>query len=630
MKTVKRVNKSLANAFVIGILVLASLVVMTNVFVITPGDMCDSPAVSQLPTAEGTARVDCGEASVGTREANEDDDDFVDLYRISGDPQILIDGAAPGVNDIYVGEPNVQLDIPVRSIKPENADDNDGDDILYNVTVSIDSTATTCWDSSLYTWVPTTNCIVWDAYSVSPQYKEDGANCGNCLLIDGMPGNSKYIPWFYNDYGTPDFLDRDNDQRADNNEFYQIYDDYKMYEGFQFDVAGDATPGIYNISVEITYKYQTFQNVSTQRLSGGGGVWYDPDTEGPSGTGDLGIFDYYFWEPYFTAGGSVDFNVPGNIDFRKRSTYFETNAAPAGAYWEAIPDLGYNNDNPNNYNTQGGTWDYQSNYDGDGDTTWNDGATGNLGTVVSNWNTRGINDYASGAGQSYIDRTCDQYPYNVADGNGTWHYSGYEGDTVWSTLKTEIEYIEIRVEHGIDLSEPYSDNCQLCPDPSHPYYLKAGDEFKKMYLTINNQDMSHHMTDVYVNITLDDMTHFSLKHNWAWKDQISSSGNDNFYYRMDAITGAPVNRYTGMMTCTFTRENVRITEELPIEYILYYTPDLTNYDGTPITPDELTKVIHTGQADTNVDFSITNCGNTVLENGILTMDFSDFKHSGDE
>jgi hypothetical protein len=555
-------------------------------------------------------------------------EDPAELYRDwNNNPQILIDGAAPGVNDIYIGEPNVRLDIPIRSLKPENANDNDGDDILYNVTVSVVDTATTCWDSESCSWVDASDYILWDTDTVSPTFKEDSSNGGNALLIDGV--GSKYIPWFYNNYNYYGYLDADNDQRADNDEFYRIWDDYKMYDGYQFDVAGDAPPGVYNISVEVTYIYQTYQNVSTQRLSGGGGGWYDPDNGGPWGTGDLGVFDYYFWEPYEVNGGTLDFNVPNNFRFRKRGDYIENNVAPSGAHWEAIPDLGYDNDNPNNYNQQGGNWDYHSNFDNDGDTSWDDGGLFTLNTVVSNWNLWDYNEYAV-PGQSYIYRTVDQYPYNLDDGNGTWRYSGYEGDTVWTEVKTEIEYVEIHVEHGVYFNEPNGDGCELVPDPTNPYYLKAGDQFKKMYLRVNNRDAFHPMTDVYVNITLDDQTHFSLKHDWAWKNWVNAGSFDIFYYRMDALNGTPVDRYSGTITLTYTREGVRVTEDLPLEYILYFTPSLINYYNPPGKDFEVNQIIHTGQDLTNVNLSVSNYGNTLLENGKLEMDFSDFKHSGDE
>jgi hypothetical protein len=402
-----------------------------------------------------------------------------------------------------------------------------------------------------------------------------------------------------------------------------------MFEDLRFDVAGDAPAGTYNVSIEVTYRYQTYQNVNTQRLSGGGNGWYDPDNAGPQGTGDLGIFQYYFWEPYEINGGTVNFNVPNNIGFRKRTNYFENDVEPTGAHWEAIPDLGYNNDNPNNYNSQGGAWDYHSNYDNDGDTSWDDGGALTLNTVVANWNNWNYNEY-SVAGQSYIYRTVDQFPYNLNDGNGTWQYSGYEGDTVWSEVKTEIEYVQFRVEHGIYFSQPNGDGCELVPDPTHPYYLKAGDEFKKMYVQINNRDNQHPITDVFVNITLDDQTHFNLKHDWAWKDYIHSGNSEHFYYRMDAVNGTNVDRYSGTVTLSYTREGVRVTEDLPLEYIVYFTPNLINLYARPDDKLEIAQTIHNGQDITPMDFTLTNYGNTLMENGVLTMDFSDFKHSGEE
>jgi hypothetical protein len=620
MKRAKQTKHSVVNALIIGMLVLVSLVAMTNVFVMNSTMMTGAP-LGLAPAGEDVAPVS------GSRGLNGDGDDYVDLYRFGGDPQILIDGFSPGVDDILIGEPDIYLDIPVESLKSEDADDNNGDDILYNVTVNVDETATTYYDTDTHSWEDASSYITWDTSSISPTFKENWANEGNALLIDGV--GSKYIPWFYNDYNAPGFLDDDNDQRADNDEFYQVRDDYKMYDGFVFDVSGDAPAGVYNITVEIEYRYQTFQNVSTQRLSGGFNNYYDPDTSGPWGTGDLGLFEYYFWEPYEMTGGTVDFNVPANIGFRKRFNYYENNVAPAGASWEAIPDMGYNNDNPNWYNTQGGGWDTHSNYDRDGTISWTDGGAATLGTVTNNWNTAGYNDY-SPSFQSYLNRICDQYPYDVYDGNGTWEYSGYEGDTVWSSVKTEVEYIEIVVENGWYMSQPWGDRCQLVPDPSSPYYLKAGDEFKKMYVTINNRDTGNQMTDVYVNISFDDAQYFSLKHDWAWKDVINAGGSSNFYYRMYALNDTPVNRYNGEVTITFTREGIRVTEVLPLEYILYYTPNLQNYYDFSSPYIQVSETINKGHPESTVDFSIINSGNTLLENGILTMDYSDFKSSGEE
>jgi hypothetical protein len=185
------------------------------------------------------------------------------------------------------------------------------------------------------------------------------------------------------------------------------------------------------------------------------------------------------------------------------------------------------------------------------------------------------------------------------------------------------------VDHGIYMGEPMADNCHLVPEDLQ-YYLKAGDEFKKMYIDVNNQDDANHMTDVYVNLTFDDPEYFSLKHDWAWKDMIPANQDANFYYRIDAVNATPVERYTGTVTLTYTREGVRITEELPMEFILYFTPNLQESFILQVPEPEKHKIIHTGQAETNVDFSVTNSGNTLLENGVLTMDFSNFKHSGDE
>ncbi len=627
MKLIVRNRMKTAKAFWICFLVLlAGLTMVTSIFVAVPDNTLNVPC---LEIASESVWMD-GQVYTprNVRSINQDGDNYIDLYRDgNGDPQILIDGASPGVNDIYIGEPNVYLDVPLTSLKTENWNDRDGDDILYNVTLKVVDTATTCWDTESCQWIDADDYITWDIDTISPDYKDDNGNTGNALLIDGA--GSKYIPWFYDDYNAPGFLDHDNDQRADSSEFERIWDDYKMYEGLRFDVSGDAPAGVYNVTLEITYRYQTFQNVSTQRLSGGGGGWYDPDNAGPQGTGDLGIFNYYFWEPYDINGGSVNFNIPDNIHFRKRANYAENNVEPTGAHWEAIPDLGYDSDNPNNYNSQGGAWDYHSNYDNDGQTSWDDGSAMTLNTVVGNWNSWGYNEYAV-AQQSYIYRTVDQYPYNLNDGNGTWQYSGYEGETIWTEVKTEIEFVQFRVEHGIYFSQPTGDGCELVPDPANPYYLKAGDQFKKMYLRINNRDNQHPMTDVFVNITLNDQKHFTLKHDYAWKDTVAQGSSEYFYYRIDALNGTPVDRYSGTVTLTYTREGVRVTEDLPIEYILYFTPNLLNLGAVPTEKLEISKSIHTGQDQTQIDFVLTNYGNTLMENGMITMDFSDFKHNGEE
>jgi hypothetical protein len=89
-------------------MVLAGLIAMTNVMVLESSTMPigglspvsqDSPFEVPVPASRGN---------------NSDGDNYVDLYRdVNGDPIFQIDNAAPGVNDVYIGEPNVELDIAI-------------------------------------------------------------------------------------------------------------------------------------------------------------------------------------------------------------------------------------------------------------------------------------------------------------------------------------------------------------------------------------------------------------------------------------------------------------------------------------------------------------------------------------
>ena len=250
MNAVNRISNRIVNALVIAMLVLVGITAIMSMPVIQTGEIDDLSNLTET-TGEETLTIDTPAA--GTRGINGDGNDYVEIHTDgNGVPQIQIDNALHGVNTIFIGEPNVRLDIPIRSLKVMNSNNTDGDDILYNVSLSIDESATTYYNSNTMSWIDASSYITWDTQTIAPNYLENGVNNGNCILRDGIPGDIKYIPWFYNDYGSPGHLDRNNNQRGNNDEYYAIYDDFKLFEGFRFDVDGNAPPGTYNLSVEVT------------------------------------------------------------------------------------------------------------------------------------------------------------------------------------------------------------------------------------------------------------------------------------------------------------------------------------------------------------------------------------------
>ena len=76
MNKVVSVRKSVANAFVVGILVLASLTILTNIFVTNTGNMGIVPITDALPTSEPSGTEAESMVVTGSRGINIDGDDY--------------------------------------------------------------------------------------------------------------------------------------------------------------------------------------------------------------------------------------------------------------------------------------------------------------------------------------------------------------------------------------------------------------------------------------------------------------------------------------------------------------------------------------------------------------------------
>ncbi|MGQ9582112.1 MAG: hypothetical protein ACUVV6_01185 [Thermoplasmatota archaeon] len=139
-------------------------------------------------------------SATGERGPNEEGNDWV-----------VVTGSSASTSPLRIGDQNVTLSVGVRNLRASNGNPSDGDERLYNTTLEVVGVR----DERGNLLTVSESPVSWDSI------RADNGGDGYTLGHTGEPGNTKTIT------------------------------------GFQLDVKGlGARPGVYNISILISYKFQ--------------------------------------------------------------------------------------------------------------------------------------------------------------------------------------------------------------------------------------------------------------------------------------------------------------------------------------------------------------------------------------
>ena len=381
---------------------------------------------------------------------------------------VVLNQATNEMPELFVGKLDYSFNLTLESVFEDDEDDRNGDNVLYDVVAkAMNGTAgyvqyfDPMADAEDFPGVdeygeyvdPPAKVLRWDNNIVD--MTDHGDRDHFSLWDNGDSGNA----WKYVINGSNEFLDQDNDFVVDSEgptqveEYWAIADGEKEFDGFQFDVDPNAAPGHYKVMFNVTYRYQTFQNVSIEGVGNGTtqtipttlDFLTGPDmsvTDKTTGANEniaLGDFTPYYWVPDYTNSTKMNFTQewwddtnfdgpPGNWTFRKVQNYQQsvTNGAIKGdSYYFAIPDNA-TGDPSRAWNASGYEWD-----------AWEYGLA-NIDRRNAAWI---LNDYTAYVLNGWPGFSADQYPYwDGQKGNGTWEYTGNTSETIGQTGDDQVDW----------------------------------------------------------------------------------------------------------------------------------------------------------------------------------------------
>jgi hypothetical protein len=437
-----------------------------------------TPVVRDV-TAPRDELLACDEPNIVFADGTRAGEDFIQIVDTD-----FFDSTGGGVNQFIIGHPNYEMDVDIDMIWGAFSDDNDesdGDNVLYDISARLGSAADTDGNS-------VTNPLSYDTATRTPTGS------------DRLTETSKNVAWFYSDSGTDSYLDDDNDGYLDSDEVEWVSSGQRSLNNYQFDVNPDAEPGLYDITMEVTYRYQTYQ----------------PFAETPGGLSPfnwmfapevpMGEWNYYYWVPWNVSSNDYPTNLtelaligvygldlaPGNVsedddgDWQQNETVLHGSPIDGDGGWDTFEgtdslmswvDTDFSNDwewgetifrdenNDNQYNTGEpivigptpanntpsddsgfGDWDWIMFDDIDFDNDWDLGE--------STW----IDGSGAGWWNGQFD-TMDDMNYNgvpdAGDGNvDEANEQGWPGsddmDTPWLTFKKVVDYEDHSDEPWLD------------------------------------------------------------------------------------------------------------------------------------------------------------------------------------
>ncbi len=487
---------------------------------------------------------------------------------------------------IFIGTQDVKFDIKLKSQFIDDDNDQNGDNVLYNVTVT--STDAGVQEDNLQrydhklkkftNWL--TPVFVLNTRTVAPSGHDRNANC---LYTKG-----NYGPWKYVANHTNSYLDANNNGRIDgdpmvpttNPEYWAIKDGEKSFGDFEFNINPNATPGYYRMKFKVSFKYQQTQNVNTSGLgnyTNHASPTMASQHRSLTSNQALGLFRFYFWCPWdgnnFPANVSSSWGT-GTLDYRKFVSYQESGDQLS---WEGLRDNGV--DVPNSY----------YDLDNDGFGTWFPGGDPNLAAINADYVARISGNYP---GPPPI---IDQSGTNPSTGNGTWTYSGRVASTDWGdpVFHTEDVWFEFKIESSIesdaDLNEDYEANdLKLYPTDGNYY---TGNVYEKFYLEIKNIDPNLDIHNIKTKLIPPLNNNFIFYNNQdvAINPLIISENSVKLFYNMSINPITIGGTYFGQLELKYTKHfttDVSITENFwTVQFNVDNTPKPKapdNFDADPI------------------------------------------------
>ncbi len=352
----------------------------------------------------------------------------------------------------------------------------------------------------------------------------------------------------------------------------------------------------------------------------------DKDDDGYMEVGDRNIDEIWEINWFDTDDGEY----LANLDFQKIDYYYEPEDGDTwteGAQfndWESIADNGMGDPSLFTTTLLNNTWDLiaegyddtQFGHDDDGQNIWfnADPAMDPYNVSIrwalqEAWHNMWINSYnedGDGEDNALWDTlpVVDQFPYDVWDGNGTWEFSGYEGDTVWadnngSNWFSETEWFTFEVDTAGD------------PAIIENGTMYAGDQFKsvEVELTIDGTDSE----DVYLQIT-PPTSDIELVTVDAYNPEMDDGVAANFYYRANVAPDTPPGIYECDYTLTYTNEDgIEVTATGTLDITIDFTPVVVVRDWEGISFE---------QGEIRETFTVTfeNVGNVPLRGVNMTLD----------
>ncbi len=568
----------------------------------------------------------------------------------------------PTTTLVFVGQQDFDFDVQLKSVFEDDDDDQNGDNVLYDVEITGTDAGITGDNLKKYDYTKrdfvnvTTPVFTWASKRIAPNSTNKSAYF---LYNTSDPAKPyKYITNYTDNY-TNTYLDRNNSGTIDVEEYWPILDGAKTFGNFNFDVLPDVPPGYYRMKFKVSYKYQIWQDVNTTCMGNGAGPVL-PD--GSLTTNEaLGPFKYYFWYPIDTSDGqaiqpsgknltTVWGGGTGTLGYAKKLNYIECTDQIS---WEGLQDDGV--DLPDNY----------FDFDNDGYTTWMPGdPDANMGAISTDFDTKIRQNFPT---PREIDQPDADGNLNANQGNGTWTYSGYMNRTdpaIWgdTILHTEDVWFDFIINSTIvpeeDLNEDNITGNDLKLAAVDDDYF-TGSTFEEFFVQLTNAHPTLEMRDVEARLVLPNVSPggFLLyaDHDTTTIKQIDSNDKVNMSFRISVDKATPPGFYYGQLVLEYTMRypsgevdplgvpfttNVRITEDhWVVQFKVDFTPDMGDASVKLASPGLAVRAAPSTEIDTSTgrqmfNFTVKNTGNVKLyggdmPEGNLYLDYAEFEQSGE-
>ena len=160
----------------------------------------------------------------------------------------------------FIGQQDVTLNITLKSLFIDDDNDQNGDNVLYNISIlGLNPSTIPGWEDNLMKL----DCKTQKFFN----YSKKVFNWDNDKISNDGPGSQNYMLYSAGNFGSwkqvmnlsNSFLDEDNEGTIDPEEYWSVQDGTKEYGSLMFDILGDAEPGHYRMKLKVSYEYQESQ-----------------------------------------------------------------------------------------------------------------------------------------------------------------------------------------------------------------------------------------------------------------------------------------------------------------------------------------------------------------------------------